>query len=98
MATSTADALDALAVWLRDEFRSSTPPDPVELWRLRSPRSGVDLICTAKAIAHVGLEVRVDRAHEFYQSIIFKTLEEAQTKIFAWRAIFVDKGWQSLQE
>jgi hypothetical protein len=41
--------------------------------------------------------VRVDRHRELYQSIVFKTLEEAQAKIFEWRAIFVEKGWQQAE-
>jgi hypothetical protein len=69
----TGDALAQLGAWLRDEFRS-TPPPPVELWRVRSPHSGVDVVCTATAIAGVGLELRIDRKGEFYQTRVVKTL------------------------
>jgi hypothetical protein len=53
--------LVALAEWLHNQSQHAQAPAPVALWRLRSPKTDVEMVCRASAGLEVGLELRVER-------------------------------------
>ena len=54
--------------------------ETIELWRLRSPVSGADVVCSARGIWGVDLEFRVGRKEEFYQTRACKTVDNARVQ------------------